>query len=84
MFHLILIHFNYDQFFYFIIKVKKIAPEFYDNLPCHNSWIKVLYDFITCPELGPYSRVHRDYKYTSEYAILNRSAIANDNKNKSL
>lgn len=52
--------------------MRKIAPEFYDNLPYHNSWIKVLYDFVTCPELGPYSRVHRDYKYTSEYALLNR------------
>ena len=57
----------------FELKVRKIAPEFYDNLPCHHSWIKVLYDFITCTELGPYSRVHREYKYTSEYAILNRN-----------
>ena len=57
----------------FELKVRKIAPEFYDNLPCHHSWIKVLYDFITCTELGPYSRVHRKYKYTSEYAILNRN-----------
>jgi len=64
--------------------VKKIAPEFYDNLPCHNSWIKVLYDFITCPELGPFSRVHRDYKYTSEYAILNRQTNNLDAKKKSL
>ncbi|CAF0749917.1 unnamed protein product [Brachionus calyciflorus] len=54
-------------------EVRKIAPEYYDNLPCHNSWIKVLYDFITCTEMGPYSRVHRDYKVTSEYAILNKN-----------
>jgi sphingolipid delta-4 desaturase len=57
---------------YRLAEVRKIAPEFYDNLPCHHSWIKVLYDFVTCPELGPYSRVHRDYKYTSEYALLQR------------
>ena len=25
-----------------------------------------------CPEMGPYSRIHRDYKYTSEYALLER------------
>lgn len=56
-----------------ILKVRKIAPEYYDNLPCHNSWIKVLYDFITCAEMGPYSRVHRDYKVTSEYAILHKN-----------
>jgi sphingolipid delta-4 desaturase len=57
---------------YKLPEVRKIAPEYYDNLPCHNSWIKVLYDFVMCPELGPYARVHRDYKYTSEYALLQR------------
>jgi sphingolipid delta-4 desaturase len=57
---------------YRLPEVRKIAPEFYDNLPCHHSWIKVLYDFVTCPEMGPYARVHRDYKYTSEYALLER------------
>ncbi len=64
------------HFVYFYIsfykKVRKIAPEFYDNLPHHNSWIKVLYDFIVCTEMGPYSRVHRDYKVTSEYALKER------------
>lgn len=71
-------------------EVRKIAPEYYDNLPCHNSWIKVLYDFIVCTEMGPYSRVHRDYKVTSEYAILhkndkkiNENNLANGNLNKS-
>jgi sphingolipid delta-4 desaturase len=63
-------------------EVRKIAPEFYDNLPCHNSWIKVLYDFVMCPEMGPYARVHRDYKYTSEYAILNKVKKSQDAKAK--
>ncbi|PAA94815.1 hypothetical protein BOX15_Mlig017531g1 [Macrostomum lignano] len=40
-------------------KVRAIAPEWYDNLPCHRSWTRVLYDFITDPEIGPYSRVKR-------------------------
>jgi sphingolipid delta-4 desaturase len=57
---------------YRLPEVRKIAPEFYDNLPCHNSWIRVLYDFITSPEMGPYSRILRDYKYTSEYALLHK------------
>ncbi|ESN98942.1 hypothetical protein HELRODRAFT_66489 [Helobdella robusta] len=39
--------------------VKKIAPEFYDNLPCHNSWVKVIYEFITNPNIGPYARIKR-------------------------
>ncbi|XP_060083725.1 sphingolipid delta(4)-desaturase DES1-like [Ylistrum balloti] len=42
--------------------VKKIAPEYYDNLPCHQSWVKVIYDFITDPEIGPYSRIRRKIK----------------------
>ncbi|KAG1658473.1 Sphingolipid delta(4)-desaturase DES1 [Nymphon striatum] len=41
--------------------VKKIAPEYYDNLPQHNSWSKVLYDFITDPEIGPYARIKRKH-----------------------
>lgn len=52
--------------------MRKIAPEFYDNLPHHNSWIKVLYDFVTSPEMGPYSRMQREYKYTAEYALVQR------------
>jgi len=27
---------------------------------------------VTSPEMGPYSRVQRDYKYTSEYALIQR------------
>ncbi|OWF40644.1 sphingolipid delta(4)-desaturase DES1-like [Mizuhopecten yessoensis] len=42
--------------------VKKIAPEYYDNLPCHHSWVKVIYNFITDPEIGPYSRIRRKMK----------------------
>ncbi|XP_078616281.1 sphingolipid delta(4)-desaturase DES1-like [Branchiostoma floridae x Branchiostoma japonicum] len=40
-------------------KVREIAPEFYENLPHHTSWIRVLYDFVTDPDIGPYARVKR-------------------------
>ncbi|XP_019647335.1 PREDICTED: LOW QUALITY PROTEIN: sphingolipid delta(4)-desaturase DES1-like [Branchiostoma belcheri] len=40
-------------------KVREIAPEFYNNLPCHTSWTRVLYDFVTDPDIGPYARVKR-------------------------
>lgn len=40
-------------------EVRKIAPEYYDNLPCHHSWVKVIWDFIFDPEIGPYARVKR-------------------------
>ncbi|XP_064651546.1 sphingolipid delta(4)-desaturase DES1-like [Lineus longissimus] len=37
-------------------EVRKIASEYYDNLPYHTSWLKVLYDFIFEPSLGPQAR----------------------------
>ncbi|XP_061390473.1 sphingolipid delta(4)-desaturase DES1 [Musca vetustissima] len=40
-------------------EVKKIAPEFYDTMPQHTSWVRVLYDFIMDPSIGPYARVKR-------------------------
>lgn len=42
--------------------VKRIAPEFYDNMPQHHSWTKVLYDFIMDPDVGPYARIKRKQK----------------------
>ncbi|KAJ8958046.1 hypothetical protein NQ318_002055 [Aromia moschata] len=34
-------------------EVKKIAPEFYGDLPQHNSWTAVLYDFVMDPRRRP-------------------------------
>lgn len=42
--------------------VKKIASEYYDDLPHYTSWVKVLYDFIMDDQLSPYSRVKRRLK----------------------
>lgn len=39
--------------------VCKIAPEYYSDLPFHTSWVKVIWDFITDPNIGPYARVKR-------------------------
>lgn len=36
-----------------------LAPEFYDNLPSHKSWVKVLYDYVMDPNINAYSRVKR-------------------------
>lgn len=58
--------------------IKKMAPEFYDNLPCHNSWIKVLYDFITCTEMGPYSRIKRPTKFSRKWALATHRQGIND------
>jgi sphingolipid 4-desaturase/C4-monooxygenase len=40
--------------------VKKLAPEFYDDLPCHSSWPGVLFRFIFDPKICPFDRVVRD------------------------
>lgn len=42
-------------------EVKRIAPEFYDTIPQHHSWVKVLYDFIVDPAIGPYARMKRKH-----------------------
>ena len=43
-------------------QLKAMAPEFYDHLPCHNSWVKVLYDFVMDPDISPYARIKRNPK----------------------
>ena len=40
--------------------MKKIAPDFYDDLPQYTSWCKVLWDFVFDPAIGPFARVRRD------------------------
>lgn len=39
--------------------LRKMAPEFYDTLPHHTSWTKVIFDYITDPAVGPFSRIKR-------------------------
>eukprot|EP00455_Lapot_gusevi_P022189 TRINITY_DN2310_c0_g3_i1.p1 TRINITY_DN2310_c0_g3~~TRINITY_DN2310_c0_g3_i1.p1 ORF type:complete len:360 (+),score=136.25 TRINITY_DN2310_c0_g3_i1:80-1081(+) len=40
-------------------EVRRIAHEFYDNLPQHASWPMVLWYYIIDPKMSPYSRVKR-------------------------
>jgi len=40
--------------------LKKLAPEFYDNLAVCDSWIGVIWDYITRDEISPYNRVKRE------------------------
>ncbi|CAK9301225.1 unnamed protein product [Gordionus sp. m RMFG-2023] len=39
--------------------VRAIAKEYYEDLPCHTSWCKVLYDFVFDPDIGPFARIKR-------------------------
>ncbi len=66
--------------FIIILKqLKKIAPDYYNNRPCHYSWVKVLYDFIRLPELGPQSRIRRTIRSD---ALKTKNAINLKNKSK--
>ena len=56
------VFFSQEKFIIFmftVTEVRRIASEYYDTLPHHNSWSKVIYDFITDPAIGPYARVRR-------------------------
>jgi len=53
-------------------KVREFAPEYYNTLPYHTSWVKVLYDYITDPAIGPYARMKRkEYVFRKEAAAKN-------------
>lgn len=43
-------------------EVKRIASDFYDDLPQHDSWFSVIWEFLFNPDCGPYGRIKRDYK----------------------
>lgn len=43
-------------------EIKRIAPEFYDNLTYHTSWGKLVWKFLTDKELSLFSRTIRENK----------------------
>lgn len=64
-------------------ELKKIAPEYYDNLKYHTSWTKLLFQFIFDPHYDLFSRVervregkvsydrtHKQRKNTSETGVM--------------
>lgn len=42
--------------------VSKIAPEFYKDLPTHDSWLGTLWNFVMRDDVSPYSRIKREQK----------------------
>ena len=45
--------------------VKKMAPEFYDNLASYDSWTGVLYKFVMDDSISPFNRTIRAQKYAA-------------------
>ena len=43
-------------------EIKAIAPEYYNNLVSHTSWTKLVWKFLTDPEMSLFSRTIRDNK----------------------
>lgn len=41
--------------------LRKIAPEFYEEIPQLQSWCRVLWEYVTDPASGPYNRVRRSF-----------------------
>jgi len=59
--------------------VRSIASEYYDTLPSYDSWSKVIYDYLTRPDMTPYSRVKR-HVATSGRVPSPPAGTANDEK----
>jgi sphingolipid delta-4 desaturase len=41
-------------------QLRLIAPEFYEGLPYHGSWISVITSYVLEPLVGPHSRIKRN------------------------
>ena len=63
--------------------IRAAAPEFYEPLQQYNSWVHVMFKYITDPTIGPYSRVKRHIEGTAAAIKAGRgqreSASASDN-----
>ena len=60
-------------------ELKRLAPEFYDNLAVCDSWIGVIWDYIMRPEIGPYNRVKRELSRSTAACTLEDDAAKKSN-----
>ncbi|KAI9351429.1 dihydroceramide delta(4)-desaturase [Obelidium mucronatum] len=55
-------------------ELRKIAPEYYNDIPEVKSWFFTIIDFITTPGYGPYSRIKRMPAVAAGGKFLDQSA----------
>jgi len=58
-------------------QLRELAPEFYDDLPSHASWVKVIWCYIFDPTISPFSRVKRDTMSAEDVANVVASGAMN-------
>lgn len=59
--------------------MRQIAPEFYEDLMVHHSWVKVMYDFVFDPGMSLCSRVKRKVASESENHFYGHGAYGSTN-----
>jgi len=62
-------------------QVCQIAPEFY-QMPHHSSYVRVIYQYITDPDVGPFSRIKRKSKHSNTNPSENPAESPSSNPRK--
>jgi sphingolipid 4-desaturase/C4-monooxygenase len=58
--------------------VRLIAPEYYNDIPRHTSWVNVLVSYIVDPLMGPHRRVRRERLSPEDKAAVFGSTVVSD------
>jgi sphingolipid delta-4 desaturase len=60
--------------------LRALAPEFYDTLPAHPSWVGVIVNFLCDAEVGIYARVKREQGLRAREALAAAGKVERGSK----